>query len=439
MTNATADDPGRFPEGFIWGAATAAHQVEGSNFNSDIWALEQARPSLFREPSGDAIDQWNRFADDVAVLAALGLKAYRFSIEWARIEPEEGRFSQSALDHYQRCIDACVQRGVVPVVTFHHFTMPLWQARNGGVCDPQFADRFGRYVERAAGFLRGFPVACTLNELNLPLFIRPQLMRRLDKDESRPLREAAEAVLGGSLDHFFLLTPKEAVLGQGLAAHARGRDAIKAAHPDCQVGVTFSIQDEQAEPGQEHLRDQRNADFYDACLDFVRGDDFIGVQTYARVIVRADGRAGPALGRPRTQMNWEDYPAAIANTCRYVWDRTHTPIMVTENGWAGHDDARRGAFVAEALTELHRAIADGVDIRGYLYWSLLDNYEWLYGYEPKFGLIGVDRATQRREIRPSAVMLGQIARRNALRGSQQADQAIGPDDGLQGAAPVGIG
>src|SRR5690242_2830533 len=127
---------GDFPKGFLWGAATAAHQVEGGNFNSDVWALEQARPSIFREPSGEAIDHWNRFADDVAILAALGLGAYRFSIEWARIEPEEGSFSQSALDHYQRCIDACLERGVAPVITFHHFTQPLWQACNGGLTDP---------------------------------------------------------------------------------------------------------------------------------------------------------------------------------------------------------------------------------------------------------------------------------------------------------------
>lgn len=439
MTDFTARDAGRFPESFLWGAATAAHQVEGGNSNSDFWALEHAEPSIFRERSGDAVDQWNRFPDDVAVLAALGLRAYRFSIEWARIEPEEGVFSQAALDHYQRCIDACLQRGVAPVVSFHHFTQPLWQARNGGLTDPKFADRFARYCERAAGFLRGFPIACTLNELNLPLFLRPQLMRRLEKDESRAVREAAEAALGGSLDSFFLLTPKDAVLGQGLAAHARGRDAIKAAHPNCQVGVTFSIQDEQAEPGQEARRDQRNAEFYDACLDAVRGDDFIGVQTYTRVIAKADGRVGPAAGRPRTMMNWEDYPAAIANTCRYVWNRTRTPIIVTENGWAGHDDTRRAAFVQEALTDLHTAIAEGVDVRGYLYWTLLDNYEWLSGYEPKFGLIGVDRASQRREIRPSAVALGQIARRNALHAPQAQEGTPGFTDDIQAAAPVGIG
>lgn len=428
-----------FPEGFIWGAATAAHQVEGGNFNSDIWALEHAQPSLFREPSGDAVDHWNRFADDVAILAALGLNAYRFSIEWARIEPEEGRFAQSALDHYQRCIDACLERGVAPILTFHHFTLPRWQARRGGFTDPQFASRFARYCERAAGALRGFEVACTINELNLPLFIRDQMMRRLRKDATGQLQAAAESALGAPLESCFLFTPREAVLDQALTAHAKGRDAIKAAHPQCAVGVTLAIQDEQAEAGAEAVRDRRNADFYDVCLDAVRGDDFIGVQTYTRLIARPDGRAAPAEDRPRTMLGWEDYPEALAHTCRYVWNRTRTPILVTENGWAGHDDARRTAFIREALQGLLGAIRDGVDVRGYLYWTLLDNFEWMSGYEPRFGLIGVDRTSQRRQIKPSALVLGEIARWNTLSAPAAPASAPAGPSADQAAAPVGIG
>jgi beta-glucosidase len=427
-----------FPKGFIWGAATAAHQVEGGNFNSDVWALEQARPSIFTEPSGDAVDHWNRFSDDVAVLAALGLRAYRFGIEWARIEPEEGVFAQSALDHYQRCIDACLERGVAPIPTYHHFTQPLWQAKRGGLTDSAFPDRFARYCERTAAALSGFPIACTINELNLPLFIRGQLLRRLQKDESGALRAAAEAALGGAVENTFLFTPREAVLNQALAAHAKGRDAIKAAHPDCQVGVTLAIQDEQAEPDAEDVRDRRRAEAYDECLEAVRGDDFIGVQTYTRLIARRDGRAAPAADRPRNTLGWEDYPPALANTCRYVWEKTRTPILVTENGWAG-DDARRTGFIREALQELQTAIAEGVDVRGYLYWTLLDNFEWMSGYAPKFGLIGVDRATQRRRIKASAVILGEIARCNSLSARDEVRVEPSKASTDQAASPVGIG
>jgi beta-glucosidase len=403
-----------FPPGFVWGAATAAHQVEGGNVGSDCWALEHARPSLFREPSGDAVDQYNRFADDLAIVAGLGFGAYRFSIEWARIEPEEGSFSSAALAHYQRCIDHCLERGVEPVLTFHHFTLPLWQARRGGFTDPEFADRFARYCEHAARALKGFSTACTINELNLPLFLREGALERLRSDGGRARMEAAEGVLEGSIERFFLFTPPEAILGQGLAAHARGRDAIKSAHPHCRVGVTLALQDEQAEPGAEPLRDKRRDAYYGVCLDAVVGDDFIGVQTYSRVVARRDGTVGPEPGHPLTMMGYEDRPQALAETCRFAWERTKTPLLVTENGWAGEDDRRRAAFVVEALAAVHDAIADGVDVRGYFYWSLLDNFEWIRGYQPKFGLIGVDRATMRRQIKPSAVQLGGVARANAL-------------------------
>lgn len=404
----------KFPEGFIWGAATAAHQVEGGNVASDFWALEHAKPSFFREPSGDACDQYHRFGDDIAILAGLGLKAYRFSIEWARIEPEEGFFSQAALDHYQRCIDACRSRGVSPVITFQHFTLPLWQARRGGFTDPSFADKFARYSEHAAKRLNGFDIACTLNELNLPIIFRDILVKERNNGFAAARRKAAEEILGGSLEHIFLAAPPVALLGQGLAAHARCRDAIKDHHPDVKVGITLAIQDEQAEPGAEALRDQRRETFYGPFIDACKNDDFIGVQTYTRVIARKDGSFGPEPGHPLTIMGYEDRPQALGETCRFVWNRAKTPIIVTENGWAGENDARRAAFIREALTGVQAAMADGVDVRGYFYWSLLDNYEWLLGYEPKFGLVGVDRPTQRRSIKPSAVMLGDIARTNEL-------------------------
>lgn len=403
-----------FPKGFVWGAATAAHQVEGNNTASDFWALEHAQPSFFREPSGDACDQYHRFADDVALLAGLGLGAYRFSIEWARVEPEQGFVSQAAIDHYQRCIDHCRAQGVSPVLTFQHFTLPLWQARRGGFTDPEFANNFARYCDHVAGRLRGFDMACTLNELNLPIIFREILVKERTSERARMRLKAAEDILGGSIEHIFLASPPAALLDQGLKAHALGRDVIKAHHPGIPVGLTLAIQDEQAEPGAEHLRDQRREEFYGPFLDAAAKDDFIGVQTYTRVVVRKDGSFGPEPGHPLTVMGYEDRPQALAETCRFVWARTRAPIVVTENGWSGEDDARRAAFIREALTDLHGAIADGLDIRGYFYWSLLDNYEWLLGYAPRFGLVAVDRSTQHRAIKPSAVMLGGIARNNAL-------------------------
>src|ERR1019366_7880677 len=157
-----------FPANFLWGTATAAHQVEGNNVNSDFWVLEHTPGSPFVEPSGDACDQYHRYADDIAMLARLGFNAYRFSIEWARIEPEPGEFSRAALDHYRRVLACCHEHKITPVVTFHHFTSPRWVAGDGGWAEKKTAERFARYCERAAAHLGDLiGVACTINEANL--------------------------------------------------------------------------------------------------------------------------------------------------------------------------------------------------------------------------------------------------------------------------------
>lgn len=427
-----------FPADFLWGSATAGHQVEGGNFNSDCWALEHASPSIFAEPSGDAVDQWNRFDDDMAILAAIGLKAYRFGIEWSRIEPIEGVFARSALDHYQRCIDACHQRGITPVVTFHHFTIPLWLAAKGGMTCDAFPSLFARYCETVTRALRGLVVVCSMNEMNVPLIIRDVALGLLAGDDGAARRAAGEAALGGPIESNFLFTPPDALLRNGMGAHAAGRDAIKSVRPEVQVGVTLSLQDEQAEPGAEAVRDARVAKMVDPFLDLVAGDDFIGVQTYTRTTSRKDGTHGPRAGQPTTVMGYEDRPDALAAVCRYVWQRTSTPIIVTENGFSGDDDARRAAFIGESLDALQHAVADGVDVRGYFYWSLLDNYEWMAGYGPKFGIVGVDRATQRRQIKGSALAYGAIARAG---GFGTASAAGGSADGftpLTSGTPLGV-
>lgn len=177
----------------------------------------------------------------------------------------------------------------------------------------------------------------------------------------------------------------------------------------------------------------------DPFLDLVKGDDFIGVQTYTRTTSRQDGSHGPREGAPLTVMGYEDRPDALAAVCRYVWERTATPIIVTENGFSGDDDARRAAFIAESLDHLQRATADGVDVRGYFYWSLLDNCEWMSGYGPKFGIVAVDRATQTRAIKPSALAYGAIARAGAIgAGDDVAVPSIAAGRPRSG-TPIGLG
>jgi beta-glucosidase len=157
-----------FPDGFLWGAATAGHQIEGGNVNSDFWAAEWAPGVYFAEPSGDACDSYHRYAEDIAMLAGAGLDTYRFSVEWARIEPDEGWYSRAELDHYRRMVGTCLEHGVTPMVTYNHFTTPLWFARRGGWISDGADARFGRYCERLTAHIGDLvPWACTLNEPNL--------------------------------------------------------------------------------------------------------------------------------------------------------------------------------------------------------------------------------------------------------------------------------
>ena len=161
-------EPSAFPDGFLWGTATAAHQVEGGNWNNDWWAWEHDPASPCVEPSGDACDHYHRYRDDIRLLAELGFTMYRFSMEWSRIEPEDGEFSVAALDHYARMVDACREFEVEPVVTLHHFTSPRWVAAQGGWANPQTAQIFGRYVERVmSAFGDRLGLVCTINEPNV--------------------------------------------------------------------------------------------------------------------------------------------------------------------------------------------------------------------------------------------------------------------------------
>lgn len=426
-----------FPADFVWGAATAAHQVEGGNWNSDCWALEHTKPSFFAEPSGDACNHAARYADDIAVLAALGLNAYRFSIEWARVEPEEGAFSQPALDHYKRVIDACWSRGVQPMATFHHFTNPRWVARDGGWADDRIADRFGRYCEVAADALGGeLAYACTINEINLPDTLAELMARVKAKYPDRTA--AAEAAMGARIESFFLFAGIEGYTARALRAHKLARDAIKAAAPHVPVGMTMSIQECEAAPGDAADAAMRSykqrvcAPYYETA----KADEFLGVQTYTRVMFGADGKASrrPPEGAEVTQMGYEYRPQALGAACRDAWAATRTPILVTESGIATKDDVRRRAFIRAALQSVTTAMADGVDVRGYVYWTLLDNFEWMSGYAPLFGMVGVDRRTMARAIKPSGVMLGEIARTNSLEAA-----SIGADISVSAGAAIGTG
>lgn len=405
-----------FPNGFLWGAATAAHQVEGNNVNSDSWLLEHLPETIFAEPSGDACDHYHRYGQDIALLAELGINAYRFSLEWARIEPEEGEFSRASLEHYRRVLTACHDHGITPIVTFHHFTSPRWLLAAGGWEDPHTPDKFARYCERVARHLGDLIGAvCTLNEPNLPRLLRTlDIVPPVDQQRHTPMWVAAAGVLGIPPERVapFQFTGTDAGFETMLAAHRAGRAAIKAVRGDLPVGWTLALADIQAGPGGEEQAAQVRRSVNEVYLQAVRGDDFVGVQTYSRLRIGPDGPLDPPAGAELNMMGEEFYPEALEATIRQTAAVAGTPVLVTENGLATSDDTRRIAYIQRALRSVARCLQDGIDVRGYIYWTALDNFEWVSGYRPTFGLIAVDHATQERTVKPSARWLGNVARTN---------------------------
>jgi beta-glucosidase len=392
-----------FPHPFLWGASTAPHQVEGNNVLSDWWAREQRQAGMQR--SGDAVDHYHRYREDMELLAGAGLNAYRFGVEWARIEPVEGQFSRAELAHYRRMVTTARGLGLTPVVTLQHFTVPLWFAQDGGWADARALDRFRRYVEVVGEILADVPWICTINEPNMLAMMLTIAQHARAGGWDTPTVENQERPS--------VLPDPDPAIGAVLAeAHAVARDVLRA-RTDAAVGWTVASGALTAAPEhQDVLRAVRRVreDLY---LDAARDDDFIGVQAYSSQSVDADGIVPHPPHPDNTLVGTAYRPDALGIAVRHAWEQTGgTPALVTENGIATADDARRIAYTGEALRHLGQAIADGVDVRGYLHWSALDNYEWGH-WEPTFGLIAVDRATFERHPKPSLGWLGEVARRGA--------------------------
>lgn len=392
--------PREFPSGFRWGTATAAHQVEGNNVNNDWWEWEHRPNSVCVEPSGDAVDHYHRYPSDIALMAALGFNNYRFSVEWSRIEPERGQYSQAAIDHYRRMCAACAEHGLDATVTFHHFTSPLWVSRDGGWLNPATVDHFARFSDFVAHELGDLVTrVCTINEPGVVAFV------------------------GYGLGIFPPGMQSETewlhVRDNLLAAHRKAYEAIKSRRRDLPTGITLSVADYQAVPEDDPAaiarRDRLRADLEDVFLEACRGDDFVGVQNYTRHRVGAEHELGPEPGIPITAMGYELWPHALAVCVRRAWSVTeHVPILITENGVGSDDDDQRIAYLAVALRGVLDCLDEGIDVRGYTYWSFLDNFEWVFGYRPRFGVVEVDRTTQMRTVKPSGHWLSNVMRTGRL-------------------------
>lgn len=414
-----------FPRGFLWGAATSSHQVEGGCTNNNWSAFESAVDSRGRpriaggQKAEGACLQWERFRDDIGLLKALGLNAYRFSVEWSKIEPSEGCWDESALSHYDEVVDALLDAGIVPMVTLHHFTDPLWFSERGGFLlkeSPTIVARFARKVYKRLS--DRVQLWCTINE---------------------PSVYAVNGYVTGEFPPALSSIGKaSAVLGNLLRAHARMYEECKASNPCPQIGLATNVfiysparplhpMDNLAawlahrNMNTEILRCLSEGEF-DFHFPFIVREkvsglpsesyDFVGVNYYTRFHLRFSwrdqGHVKQVLKAPPelvTDMGWEIFPEGLAESLRMVAARTKKPIYVTENGLADDGDTKRAQFFKDHLRELSAVRESGVDVRGYFCWTLMDNFEWAHGFTKRFGLYHVDFATQKRSLRKGSEAL----------------------------------
>jgi beta-glucosidase len=450
-------EPGalRFPDGFLWGTSTSAYQVEGAEEadgrGESIWDRFSRTPGAVErgETGAVACDHYHRMEEDVALMAGLGVNAYRFSIAWPRLLPTgAGRVNRPGLAHYDRLIDLLLERGITPLVTLYHWDLPQALQDRGGWRARETAERFAEYAvlcfeaygDRVTGWV-------TINEPWIAGLLGHQL--GLHAPGERDVAGSAEAM------HHLLL-------GHGLAVRA-----LRAGGRPGRAGVAFSLFPHEPHTGSERDRAAAwasdgyvNRWFLDPVLTgrypddmrahwervvgplgFVRpgdeavigsGSDFIGVNYYTRRIVSGEQGDGPfpwrvepgRAGVPRTDLDWEIVPEALTELLvRLHRDYGDVPVYITENGAVYDDgpgpdgavrDTRRTDFLHRHLVAVHRAIEAGAPVRGYFHWSLMDNFEWAMGYRPRMGLVHVDYRTQRRTVKESGRWYAQVARANAV-------------------------
>ncbi|ASJ07291.1 glycoside hydrolase family 1 protein [Thermococcus pacificus] len=405
----------KFPEGFLFGTATAAHQIEGENRWNDWWYYEQIGKLPYK--SGKACNHWEKYEEDIGLMAELGYNAYRFSIEWSRIFPEEGRLNEDALNRYTEILELLRRKGIEPNVTLHHFTSPLWFMKKGGFLREENLKYWEKYVETVADILKGVKLVATFNE--------PMVY-----------------VMMGYLTAYWPPFVKSAFKAFKVAANLLKAHAIayETLHGSFNVGIVKNVP--VMLPASDSERDRKaaqkadnlfNWNFMDAIWSGnFRGAfksyrvpesdvDFIGINYYTAAEVRHswnplkfffDARDAE-IGDRKTQMGWSVYPEGIYRVISKMAGYKK-PMYITENGIATLDDEWRKEFIVQHLQYVHKAISEGYDVRGYFYWSLMDNYEWREGFEPRFGLIEVDYDTFERKPRESAYLYGEIAKKGEI-------------------------
>jgi beta-glucosidase len=396
---------------FLFGAATASHQVEGNTHNDwTTWefrmAEEFARRAAakkwadyilngFPNPlqkenyiSGRACDYYHRFQEDFDIAKSLGHTAHRFSIEWSRIEPEEGKFDEHELAHYQEVIAALRERGLEPFVTLWHYTLPVWLAKKSGIMNKRFPEYFARYAVRVAQAFSGVSFWITANE--------PEIVALHSYYKgTRPPGKRGIFSLWRSMENM-------------IRAHRAAYRSIKEIFPRARIGAAMHLSwfESAGGPMNDLLKYVMDhfANFY-FLERTIAWSDFIGMNHYFHN--RIDHGLNKNENKETTDFGWEIYPESMYQILKQL-KKYRLPIYITENGLADARDVWRSSFIARYLEQVRRAMDEGVDVRGYFYWSLLDNFEWDSGFWPRFGLVEVDYHTLKRKIRPSALVYKKI-------------------------------
>ena len=370
----------KFPKNFCWGTATSAYQVEGGIRND--WSVVGEKYD-----AGIACDHYNRFEEDFDLAKSMNNNAHRFSIEWARIEPEEGKFDEKEIEHYRKVILALKQRNLEPFVTLYHWTLPVWFVEKGHWLNKESSEYFARFVEKVVSEYKDLvKFWVTLNEPNI--YTSYSFLRGIWPPFEKSFYKMQE------------------VVKNLIAAHKESYRVLHKISSDCQVGIANNNNCFQ---GILSFFSKYfwNHQFFDAIKDF---QEFVGVNYYIPVSL---WRNIVKLGRELTDMSWQVYPKGLYRVLKDL-KQYNKPIYITENGLADAKDEKRTKFIIDHLKWVHKAIEEGVDVRGYFHWSLIDNFEWDKGFEPRFGLIEIDYKNLKRIPRPSSKLYTEICKNNVI-------------------------
>ncbi|RDE12241.1 MAG: glycoside hydrolase family 1 protein [Candidatus Thorarchaeota archaeon] len=425
----------KFPKGFLWGSAASAHQTEGGNHND--WTEWERIPGKIKDGTNSSVacDHYHRYEEDFDLAKELGHQVHRFSVEWSRIEPDRGKWDEREVDHYRAVTKTLVQRGIQPMVTLHHFTNPIWFRDAGAWLNPKSPDMFAPYCRKIAKALSEYDVIW--NIINEPMNVvgGGYLLGEFppgEHDYGKALVAAKHLLMAHGLAakgiretyddlglHQPQIAPVQVVTYIEPYDRSNGSDVELAEYVDSLYnqmwlqGVMTASIPEPAGDGSQYEPLENSA-------------DFIGVNYYSRMRVssKLDFMAGEMPPKDDSLercegLDWEVYPQGYYPVIKSYWDRWRKPLFMTENGIGTLDDRLRCRYILTHLQQVHRAIQDGVDIRGYLVWSLTDNFEWTDGLSSHFGLIGMDYSTLKRTPRESAYMYREIIQKNGISGSLQ--------------------